>query len=213
MAFPLLIPLLVSGATTVARVMVTRMVPRVVVQGTKVIKPKSIPKPTPKPTSNTGTRVKTNRNKNNKCSCDDDKIKPSQKGNPVDSITGAKLLDGEIDTDFILNSVSPFVWKRSYSNQNTIETSKNPYTWYGQGWDYPFVAQIKVCTFQKKIEFILTMGHVVEIPYLEEGSTYYCLQDNLTLIREETGNEFPHSVYRFKIALGTLESANTFYEF
>ena len=156
-----------------------------------------------------GTKVKDQRRRRQEDECDEKK----KKGRPVNTVTGCKVLDGSIDTDFALNSASPFVWKRTYSSQSDIGTEKNPYTWFGQGWDCPYAAQIKVLSFQKKIELILPMGHVVEIPYLEEGSKYFCIQDNLTLIREKTAAEYPHSSYRFKIALGKLQSASNFYEF
>lgn len=98
----------------------------------------------------TGTKVKRQRKQKKDDKCD----KKKKKGSPVDSVTGCKVLDGSIDLDFSLNSAYPFVWKRTYSSQSDIGTSKNPYTWLGQGWDCPFVAQIKVSSFKKKIEII-----------------------------------------------------------
>ena len=108
---------------------------------------------------NTGTKVKGQKKKKKDDKCD----KKKKKGSPVDSVTGCKVLDGSIDLDFSLNSAFPLVWKRTYSSQSDIGTSQNPYTWFGQGWDCPFVAQIKVFAFQKKIELILPMGNINSI--------------------------------------------------
>ncbi|WP_204265854.1 DUF6531 domain-containing protein, partial [Klebsiella pneumoniae] len=51
---------------------------------------------------------------------------------PVHAATGAKVLNGEDDTDFIIDGVYPLVWSRIYQSRNTGENR------LGRGWAMPF---------------------------------------------------------------------------
>ncbi|NHB57510.1 DUF4150 domain-containing protein, partial [Acinetobacter sp. 194] len=144
------------------------------------------------------------------------KCKPFQiiKGRPVNSIYGSKLLLGDTDTDFVLNSAFPLQWTRSYSSDSPVETQDFSTAWYGQGWDTPYSIQIKVRPALEKIEILLPLGQVIPCPYLEPGDSHYILQYDLSIVREVVATEsLDEQEFRFRLCTGQLESATQFYEF
>lgn len=53
-------------------------------------------------------------------------------GMPVNAILGIKILSGDTETDFVLDSPVPLVWQRSYYSDQQGNG------WLGQGWSLPF---------------------------------------------------------------------------
>jgi RHS repeat-associated protein len=139
--------------------------------------------------------------------------KKALKGKPVNPMQGCKILMGDMDTDFSLNSAFPLVWQRSYASNSEIGTVQNPYTWFGQGWDCPYAIQIKVLPAHDRIDVLLPFGRVIEFPFLEVEDSFYSIHEDFTLIREVENETNESKSYKFRIAIGTLESASTYYEF
>ena len=144
--------------------------------------------------------------------CDECKAK-FMAGRPVSPIFGAKVLTGELDTDFTLDSVFPIIWKRSYASDSIIGTSESPVSWFGQGWDNPYGMQIQVYPALDKIEIILPLGQKITFPLIEAGDEIFSIQRNFTLIREAEDEEDELTSFKFRIAIGTSEAASNFYEF
>ena len=139
--------------------------------------------------------------------------KKALKGKPVNPMQGCKILMGDMDTDFVLNSAYPLVWQRSYASNSDTGTAKNPYTWFGQGWDCPYGIQIKVFPAHDRIDVILPFGRVIEFPYLEPEDEFYSIHEDFTLIRDYVDEEQDPKSFKFRIAIGTIKSASTYYEF
>lgn len=67
-----------------------------------------------------------------------DTVVSSAFGSPVHAATGAKLLDGQDDTDFALAAPLVLLWKRRYSSLDLRDG------WFGPGWSVPVSVQLKV---------------------------------------------------------------------
>ena len=144
--------------------------------------------------------------------CDECKAK-FMAGRPVSPIFGAKVLTGELDTDFTLDSAFPIIWKRSYASDSLIGTTESPIAWFGQGWDNACGMQIQVYPALDKIEINLPLGQKITFPLIEAGDEIFSIQRNFTLIREPEEEEDELSSFKFRIALGSSEAASSFYEF
>ncbi len=64
-----------------------------------------------------------------------------------------------------------------------------------------------------RIDVILPFGRVIEFPYLEPNDEFYSIHEDFTLIREPVSAGKDAIDFKFKIAVGTMESASNFYEF
>ncbi|ALH95481.1 PAAR-like domain-containing protein [Acinetobacter equi] len=144
--------------------------------------------------------------------CKSGKCQPKV-GKPVNPLYGCKILTGDQDTDFSLNSALPFTWQRSYASDSLIGTAEYPISWYGQGWDNPYGMQIKVFPAHQKIKLLLPLGDEIELPYLEPEDAFYHLGKDLTLIREAVAEGQESKDFKFCIAIGTEQAASVFYEF
>lgn len=130
---------------------------------------------------------------------------------PVVPTQGSKVLFGDQDTDFELNSAYPLIWQRSYASNSPLGTAQFPNAWYGQGWSHPFSIQIRVKPAHDLIEVILPFGRIVRFPYLEPDDQFYSIFEDITLIR--VASENAEQAFSFKIVPGPVEAASTFYHF
>src|SRR5690606_32653061 len=60
-----------------------------------------------------------------------------RKADPVYALTGAKVLDGPNDLDFVLEAPLPLVWQRTYVSSNASVG------WLGQGWSLPIAFRLE----------------------------------------------------------------------
>jgi RHS repeat-associated protein len=107
-------------------------------------------------------------------------------GQPVNPITGSKILLGELDLDFALPAPLPLVWQRTYSSalQRT--------GWLGQGWALPISDSLALSAdevvvldaFEREITFSLPrVGDAIyspseQITLARTGDTTFELVDN-----------------------------------
>ncbi|HCT1401687.1 TPA: RHS repeat protein [Proteus mirabilis] len=115
---------------------------------------------------------------------------------PVHAATGAKVLNGEDDTDFIIDGVYPLVWSRIYQSRNTGENR------LGRGWAMPFDVFLTIDDTGKGLENEniyyhdmsgrrLALGKIAlgqKVFYQDEGFTVYRTTNNLFLVESAEGD-------------------------
>ena len=89
-------------------------------------------------------------------------------GNPVHAATGAKILDGEDDTDFALPSRLPLEWIRTY---NSLDRRDSP---FGPGWSLPVTVQLRINQPGEYPNiFIDDQGREIPFDALKEGESQW----------------------------------------
>ncbi|MBD9417584.1 hypothetical protein IB234_23755, partial [Pseudomonas sp. PDM16] len=103
--------------------------------------------------------------------------KPLQIGPPVYALTGAKVLDGPNDLDFVLEAPLPLVWQRTYVSSNANVG------WLGQGWSVPIAFRLE--PQEDRIDFIDMQGRRTRFPVLTVGERFFSKYEHTTLQRNQ----------------------------
>ena len=99
-------------------------------------------------------------------------------GNPVDVMSGQKLLTGEgDDTDFILPGLLPLYWSRHYSSENRHEGA------LGTGWTLPWEQQLR--REDGQVIYRNDEGREIVFPAMAQGERWFCQTEQLWLARSE----------------------------
>ncbi len=133
--------------------------------------------------------------------------------NPVNAATGAKVLYGEEDRDFVLQGQYPLYWQRVYNSRNTNQSV------LGRGWSLPFDVSIRLepsTRFPGEDEVIYTDRSGRDLPlgimalgsafyYVDEGFRMYRSLNNIFLLETPDGDyqlfeADPHQVNRLRLA-------------
>lgn len=96
-------------------------------------------------------------------------------GRPVNIISGAKLLEGPEDLDFVLDAPLPLVWQRTYLSSNA------QVGWLGQGWSVPIAFRLEPQA--DSIDFIDMQGRRTRFPLLAVGERFFSKYEHTTLQR------------------------------
>ncbi|WP_338846789.1 DUF6861 domain-containing protein [Massilia sp. W12] len=96
-------------------------------------------------------------------------------GHPVDALSGAKVLLGESELDFVLPGIVTLAWQRSY-------TSDNPHiSWLGQGWSLPLTLALSFSSHS--ITLLDAQHRGIRFPRLDIGEEFYSRHTQMTLAR------------------------------
>lgn len=117
--------------------------------------------------------------------------------NPVHVATGAKVLDGGLDTDFVLPGALPIVWRRTYNSRD-----ERANTLFGQGWNTSFNVELRIGTApgglirslvlapgEACLIYVDDSGRETLFPLLEPGQSHISVAEGMELMRTE-GGEF-----------------------
>ncbi|MDH0893369.1 MULTISPECIES: RHS repeat-associated core domain-containing protein [unclassified Pseudomonas] len=148
--------------------------------------PAAMPEPTPpprvpeQPSSSQGVKVKQEAPANKANGKSDGPCPtciPLQVGPPVYVLTGAKVLNGASDLDFVLEAPLPLVWQRSYLSSNAHVG------WLGQGWSLPIDFRLEVQ--EERIDFVDMYGRRTHFPTLAVGEHFFSKYEHSTLQRNQ----------------------------
>ncbi|MDQ1833109.1 DUF6861 domain-containing protein [Massilia scottii] len=99
--------------------------------------------------------------------------------NPVNPLSGSKILAGELDLDFALPAALALVWQRSYdSAQGQARTGAG---WLGAGWSTPISDALKVGGGQVVVLDAWQREVTFSLPQV--GDAIYSLSEKITLSR------------------------------
>ena len=101
-------------------------------------------------------------------------------GNPVDAISGRKLLLEESETDFSLPGLMPITWARFYASDITHEGL------LGRGWVLPWEQSLRLEDQQLYLRD--NQGRDLPLPPLEPGERAYLTDEQLFVVRSEGGH-------------------------
>ena len=96
-------------------------------------------------------------------------------GQPVNPITGSKILLGELDLDFALPAPLPLVWQRSYSS------ALHRAGWLGQGWGLPISDSLQLSADEVVVLDAFDRGITFSLPRV--GESIYSPSEQITLAR------------------------------
>lgn len=97
-------------------------------------------------------------------------------GHPVHLPTGAKILDGDEDLDFVLDAPVPIVWRRFYSSLDP--RTDRP---LGRGWNLPYAVELRLATGGENPHlWIDAQGRRTPVPDLQPGQKYFNRSEALT---------------------------------
>ncbi|SDE62180.1 RHS repeat-associated core domain-containing protein [Paracidovorax valerianellae] len=91
-------------------------------------------------------------------------------GYPVHPATGGKILDGSLDTDFVLPGPLPIEWRRFYSNHDHRQD-----TVHGEGWSVPYDIELHVVRpapgsgEAARLVYVNPQGRHIDMPLVEPG--------------------------------------------
>lgn len=133
--------------------------------------------------------------------------------NPVNAATGAKVLYGEEDRDFVLQGQYPLYWQRIYNSRNANSSI------LGCGWSLPFEVSLRLepsTRFPGEDEVIYTdrSGRDLPLGIMALGSTFYYVDEgfrmyrslNNIFLRETPDGDYqlfeadPHRINRLRLA-------------
>ncbi|WCM98319.1 DUF6531 domain-containing protein [Acidovorax sp. GBBC 1281] len=94
-------------------------------------------------------------------------------GYPVHPATGGKVLDGGIDTDFVLPGPLPIEWRRFYSNHDHRSD-----TLHGEGWSVPYEIELHIVravegAAPERITYVNPQGRHIDLPPVEPGTSLF----------------------------------------
>ncbi|MDA8455335.1 DUF6531 domain-containing protein [Acidovorax sp. GBBC 3334] len=94
-------------------------------------------------------------------------------GYPVHPATGGKVLDGGLDTDFVLPGPLPIEWRRFYSNHD-----HRPDTLHGPGWTVPYGIELHIertadGAAPSRITYVNPQGRRIDLPDVEPGTSLF----------------------------------------
>lgn len=101
-------------------------------------------------------------------------------GNPVDGISGRKLLLEESETDFDLPGLMPIVWARFYASDIHHEGL------LGRGWVLPWEQSLRLQEGQLYLRD--NQGRDLNLPVLEPGERFFLASEQLFLVCSEGGH-------------------------
>ncbi|WP_192558752.1 RHS repeat-associated core domain-containing protein [Pseudomonas allokribbensis] len=107
-------------------------------------------------------------------------------GNPVDAISGRKLLLEDGETDFSLPGLMPISWARFYASDLTHEGL------LGHGWVLPWEQSLRLEDDQLYLRD--NQGRDLPLPSLEPGERLYLTDEQLFVVRSEGGHYLLHSL-------------------
>lgn len=142
--------------------------------------------------------------------------------NPVHVATGAKVLDGSIDTDFVLPSALPIVWRRTYNSRD-----QRANTLFGQGWNTSFSVELRIASApdgllrspvvppgETCLIYVDDSGRQTIFPTLEPGHSHVSVAEGMELMRAESG-EFVmrtidglHRVFDLPVEQESIDATN-----
>ncbi|MCS0614691.1 RHS domain-containing protein [Massilia kyonggiensis] len=96
-------------------------------------------------------------------------------GQPVNPITGGKILLGELDLDFALPAPLPLVWQRTYSS------ALHRAGWLGQGWALPISDSLQLSADEVVVLDAFDRGITFSLPRV--GDAIYSPSEQITLAR------------------------------
>lgn len=102
-------------------------------------------------------------------------------GHPVNPILGIKFLTDETELDFVLPSVLPLFWQRSYFSDQTGNG------WLGQGWSLPF--SMRLLRQDDGMLLIDHQGREIQLPQPEAGQSRFHRYEQIFFTRE-TNNRY-----------------------
>lgn len=105
-------------------------------------------------------------------------------GNPVHMPTGAKILDGNEDLDFVLDAPVPIVWQRFYSSLDP--RTERP---LGRGWNLPYAVELQLGVGKEHPHlWVDAQGRRTPVPDLEPGQKYFNRSEGLTFACTDGGH-------------------------
>ncbi|MGL4233258.1 MAG: DUF6531 domain-containing protein, partial [Casimicrobium sp.] len=113
-------------------------------------------------------------------------------GSPIHAPTGAKILNGDDDTDFELAGPLPLKWSRFYNSRDTRTNSL-----FGQGWTNEFQVELKLHydeANQALVTYFDEQGRDVRWENVAPGEAQYNLAEGYSLMRAQDGQYVVSSV-------------------
>ncbi|GKT01697.1 PAAR/RHS domain-containing protein [Acidovorax sp. SUPP3434] len=113
---------------------------------------------------------------------------PAILGNPVHIATGAKLLSGGNDLDFVLPGVLPIVWQRTYNSLDL--RTQGP---FGQGWSTPYCVQLHLginAQGEPTVTYFDMDGRDVTFAAPAHGEGHFSVAEGFGVFRSEGGDYF-----------------------
>jgi RHS repeat-associated protein len=107
-------------------------------------------------------------------------------GYPVNPATGGKVLDGDIDTDFVLPGPLPIEWRRFYNSHDARADMP-----LGRGWGLPYTVDLRLVHAPDGtpgLVFSDHQGRPIDLPLLEPGHALFNTAEGFTLARMPGGH-------------------------
>ncbi|POA51998.1 MULTISPECIES: RHS repeat-associated core domain-containing protein [unclassified Pseudomonas] len=117
--------------------------------------------------------------------------------NPVHAATGAKVLGGEDDLDFVLPGMLPIAWQRFYNSRDERQDGL-----FGTGWSVPFEVNVQIETHPEGGERLLytdEQGRQIDMGSIAPGGAMFSPGTGLSVRRNTDGRlliESSDGVYR-----------------
>ncbi|MFK3795297.1 RHS repeat-associated core domain-containing protein [Pseudomonas sp. NPDC088444] len=105
--------------------------------------------------------------------------------NPVHAATGAKVLGGDEDLDFVLPGVLPIEWQRFYSSRD-----ERPDGLFGVGWSVPFEVCVRIDRLAEggeRLIYIDEQARHIDMGSIAPGSAVFSAGEGLTVKRHTDG--------------------------
>lgn len=111
---------------------------------------------------------------------------------PVHAATGAKVLNGDDDTDFVLPGIMPLTWLRFYNSADLRAGGL-----FGAGWSVEFEVSIEVLAHPDggdELVFTDVQGRRIEMGVIAPGSAVFSAGEGLSVRRHVNGQVLIESV-------------------
>ncbi len=111
---------------------------------------------------------------------------------PVHAATGAKVLNGDDDTDFVLPGIIPLEWRRFYSSADLRRDGL-----FGAGWSVAFEVQVEVLAHPEggdQLVYTDEQGRRIEMGAIPLGSAVFSDGEGLSVRRHMNGQLLIESV-------------------
>ena len=117
--------------------------------------------------------------------------------NPVHAATGAKVLGGETELDFVLPGILPIDWQRFYNSRDERRTGM-----FGAGWSVPYEISVEILLHPDGGEELLytdEQGRRINLGGISLGSAMFSPGEGLSIRRHRNGQlliESADGIYR-----------------